>query len=74
MRVHGRGPIVYMKALLVFLNLGQLSPSHLAPSLAPGVRSGLANLSSQIPCSGQGTIGLPTALFPGQVPSKRRPL
>lgn len=32
MRVHGRGPIVYMKALLVFLNLGQLSPSHLAPS------------------------------------------
>lgn len=59
-----------MKALLVFM--GHVNPSHLAP--APGVLSGLANLASQILCSGQGTIGLPAALFPGQVPSKRRPL
>jgi hypothetical protein len=26
MRVHGRGPIVHMKALLIFLNLGQVTP------------------------------------------------
>lgn len=71
MRVHGSA-IVCMKALLIFLNLGQVNPSH--PTPAPGVLSRLANLASQIPHSSQGTIGLPAALFPGQVPSKRRPL
>lgn len=72
MRAHGRGPIVHMKALLIFLNLGQVNPSH--PALAPGVVSELANLASMIPWSGQGTIGLPAALFPVQVSSKRRAL
>lgn len=49
-RVHGR-PVVHMKALLTFLNLGQANPSHPAPAL--GVLRGRANLASHVVVRGQ---------------------
>lgn len=39
----GEGSIVHMKALLIFLNLGQVSPPFY-PILAPGFPKGLATL------------------------------